>query len=118
MLKILFIGNDEWIRNSMIMFFEDEGCRLQTVDTAEEALAEIQKHHYDLIISDNVLPGMDGLEFFRRTFISIRNTIKILIVLDKSRFLVESSKNVGIHDLIEKPFKPETIEASLTNILK
>ena len=115
--KILFVGSDEWIRDSMIMFFEDEGCSLLAVETAEEAMTEVQAHHFDLIISDNRLPGIDGIEFFIRIRHFSKKTIKILIISHKTKFLIEASRNIGIHDLIEKPFKPEAIEVSLAKLL-
>jgi PleD family two-component response regulator len=37
-MRILLIDDDEWIRDSLRMFFEAEGCRLLAVETAERAL--------------------------------------------------------------------------------
>jgi DNA-binding NtrC family response regulator len=66
-MKILLIDDDEWIRDSLSIFFEAEGCQLMVFETAEEGLAELKDQTYDLIIVDYKLPGLDGLEFLKRT---------------------------------------------------
>lgn len=113
----MLIDDDEWIRDSMRLFFESEGCDLVTLETAEEALEVIGEQPYDIIIADFRLPGMDGIELFRRIRGSCRQTIKILITAYMSEKVVSAAKKVGVHDLIEKPFKTETIEESLSKFL-
>jgi CheY-like chemotaxis protein len=117
-LKIILIDDDEWIRDSMRIFFEYEGCNLVTLETAEEALEAIGKQKYDIIIADYKLPGMDGIEFFKRIQNADEIPIKILITAYHSQSVAEMVKEAGIHDLIEKPFQPETIEATLSRLLK
>jgi len=116
-MKLLLIDDDEWIRDSMRLFFESEGCDLETLETAEEALERIEKQPFDIIISDFRLPGMDGIELFKRTQNSCRSTLKILITAYMNEKVLSAAKRVGIHDMIEKPFKTETIEKSLYKLL-
>ena len=116
-LKLLLIDDDEWIRDSMHLFFESEGCDLVTLETAEEALEMIGKQPFDIIIADFRLPGMNGIELFKRIQSSCRSTLKILITAYMNEEVVSAAKKVGIHDLIEKPFKTETIEESLSKLL-
>ncbi len=116
-LKILLIDDDEWIRDSMRLFFESEGCELVTLETAEEAIEMIGKQPFDIIIADFRLPCMDGIEMFKRIRGSCRCTIKILITAYMNEKVVSAANEAMIHDLIEKPFKTETIEESLTKLL-
>lgn len=116
-MKILLIDDDEWIRDSLCLFFESEGCRLLALETAEEALEELKNLSYDLIIVDYKLPGMDGLEFLRRIQEAHSNTPKVLISAYGSNEVVSEAKKLGIQDFIEKPFKSETIEASLARVI-
>ena len=51
-MKILLIDDDEWIRDSLRIFFEAEGCHLLAFETAEEGLTELKDRTYDLIIVD------------------------------------------------------------------
>ena len=115
-MKILLIDDDEWIRDSLSLFFEAEGCRLLALETAEEGLEAIHQEKYDIIISDYKLPGMDGLEFLKQIQSSHPNTIKILITAYMSESVATEAKKFGVKDLIAKPFTSETIEASLKRL--
>lgn len=116
-LKILLIDDDEWIRDSMRLFFESENCDLVALETAEEALEIIKKQPFDIIIADFRLPGIDGIELFKRLSRTCRRSIKILITAYMDNKIAFDAKKVGVHDLIEKPFKAETIEESLSKIV-
>jgi len=113
-MKILLIDDDEWIRDSLSIFFEAEGCRIVSVETAEEGLEALRSQDYDIIITDYKLPGMDGIEFLKQIQRSQKNAKKVLITAYKSELVVEEAKKAGVQHLIAKPFTSETIEASLT----
>jgi CheY-like chemotaxis protein len=117
MLKIILIDDDEWIRDSMRIFFEYEGCALATYETAEEALEAMDRQTFDIIIADYKLPGMDGIAFFKRLGSSAGTPIKILITAYHSQSVADMVTATGIHALIEKPFQPETIETTLSRLL-
>lgn len=116
-LKILLIDDDEWIRDSMSMYFEDEGCYLQTLRSAEDALEALINESFDIIIADYKLPGIDGIEFFKKADELNSEAVKILITAYGSKELFTKALNMGIHDFIEKPFTSETIEDSLKRLL-
>jgi len=113
-MKILLIDDDEWIRDSLSIFFEAEGCRIVSFETAEEGLEALRSEEYDIIITDYKLPGMDGIEFLRQIQSSHKNAKKIMITAYKTETVVEEAKKVGVQHLIAKPFTSDTIEASLT----
>ena len=116
-MKILLIDDDEWIRDSMSIFFESEGCYLLALETAEEGIEELKKEVYDIIIVDYRLPGMDGLEFLRQIQESHPGAIKILITAYGSEEVVSEAMRIGIQDFIEKPFTTKTIEGSLSRLI-
>ncbi|MCD4742673.1 MAG: response regulator [Desulfobacteraceae bacterium] len=125
-LKTLLIDDDEWIRDSMSIFFQSEGCSILTLQTAEEAISLLEKQKYDILIVDYMLPGMNGIEFFKRTSkiytastfqTSPTRPVKILITAHGEKEIVIKAKQAGIHDLIKKPFTPESIENSLKKFI-
>ena len=113
-MKILLIDDDEWIRDSLSIFFEAEGCHIVSVETAEEGLEALRLQKYDIIITDYKLPGMDGIEFLKHIQTSQQNAKKIMITAYKSETVVKEAKKAGVQHLIAKPFTSDTIEASLT----
>jgi len=116
-MKILLIDDDEWIRDSMSLFFESEGCHLLALETAEKGMEEVREKHFDIIIVDYRLPGMDGLAFLKRIQKSHPDTLKILITAYGSERVVSEAESVGVHDFIEKPFTSENIEKSLARLI-
>ncbi len=116
-MKILLVDDDEWIRDSLSLFFEAEGCNLLTFETAEEAIESVRKHAYDIVISDYKLPGMDGLEFLRRVKEKQPNAFEILITAYANREICEEAKMVGVRDIIPKPFTSEDVETSLARVI-
>jgi DNA-binding NtrC family response regulator len=117
-MKILLIDDDKWIRDSLSIFFEYEGCHLLAFETAEEAMKELEMHDYDIIIADYKLPGMDGLEFLKRIQDSHLDAMKILITAHMSEEIASEAKMMGIQDFIEKPFTIKTIEESLSRLIQ
>jgi DNA-binding NtrC family response regulator len=117
-MRILLIDDDEWIRDSLSMFFEAEGCRLLAVETAETAMERLNHDRYDIIIADYRLPGMDGLEFFRRIRSIAPSCIKILITAYGSEDVQAEARRIGIQEMIAKPFTSRVIEKTLARLLQ
>jgi len=117
-MKILLIDDDEWIRDSLSLFFESEQCHLNAVETAEEGLESLKDHEYDIIITDYWLPGMNGLEFFKRIFETKRNAIKVLITAHGRPEISDEAKKLHVHALIAKPFTSNTVVNVLSQLVE
>ena len=117
-MKILLIDDDEWIRDSLRIFFEAEDCHVLALETAEEGIAAIKDQTFDLIIVDYKLPGLDGLEFLKRIHNTQPDAIKILITAYRSENVVSEAKKLKVQGFIEKPFTSDTIMASLAYTIK
>jgi len=68
MIKILIVEDEAGIRNSLAKAFpwHEMGCELiDAADSGISALAMCMKNQPDIIISDIVMPGVDGLTFLR-----------------------------------------------------
>jgi DNA-binding NtrC family response regulator len=117
-MNILLVDDDEWIRDSLRIFFEAEGCHILALETAEEGLTAVKDQSFDLIIVDYKLPGLDGIEFLKRIHSSQPDAIRILITAYRSENVVSEAKKLKIQGFIEKPFTSETIMASLAYTIK
>ena len=117
-MNILLVDDDEWIRDSLRIFFEAEGCHVLTLETAEEGLTAIRDQTFDLFIVDYKLPGLDGLEFLKRIQDSQPNAIKILITAYRDENVASEAKKLNLQGFIEKPFTSDTIMASLAYTIK
>ena len=50
--KILLVDDDEWIRDSLTLYFDTEGCHMMAVETAEEGMELLKQQGYDIILID------------------------------------------------------------------
>ena len=117
-MKILLIDDDEWIRDSLSIFFEAEGCHLLALETAEEGLSTLKDQTFDLIIVDYKLPGLDGLEFLKRIQTTQSGTLKVMITAYRNDKFVSEAKRLKVQGFIEKPFTSDTIMESLAHLIK
>jgi len=117
-MKILLIDDDEWIRDSLRIFFEAEDCQMVVFETAEEGLAELKYQTYDLIIVDYKLPGLDGLEFLKRIQDDHSDVMKVLITAYRTESIISEARKLQIQGFIEKPFTSESLMASLEHLIE
>ena len=115
--KVLLIDDDEWIRDSLGMFFKSEEMHIDALETAEEGITALSRQRYDIIITDYRLPGMDGLKFLKRVQESNPDSFKILITAYGSREVISAAAELGVDEYIEKPFTTKTIEDALSRLI-
>ena len=117
-MTILIIDDDEWIRDSLRIFFEAEDCHVVVLETAEEGLAELKYQTYDLIIVDYKLPGLDGIEFYKRTHDEHSDALKVLITAYRTDSVISEARKLKIQGFIQKPFTSESLMDSLAHLME
>ena len=108
--------------DDMLEFLKASFCQQYQISTAHdgiEALDQLSKQPFDLIISDWMMPRMDGAEFCRRVRSNAQTSHIPLILLtaktdDQSKV---EGMDIGADAYIEKPFSPQYLEACIRNII-
>ena len=108
-MNILLVDDDEWIRDALCIYFESEDCRIYAHETAEKALAELDRRKFDVIITDYKLPGMDGISFLERIKKSHPKAVKIMITAYASDSLFIWRKRRGHKNLYPNPLHREPL---------
>lgn len=120
-LKILIVEDNKINQLVVAKMLNDKQIQTVTALNGVEALEEIKKNKFDLILMDIQMPVMDGY----KTTAEIRNmddpaisTVPI-IALTASAFLseAEKAKLFGMNDHVGKPFSPEELMEKITNCL-
>jgi two-component system chemotaxis response regulator CheY len=121
MKNILIIEDD----SSLCMLLDHILCKTYKVNTVTNGMdaicALIDGQHPDIIISDMMMPSMDGLELLENLrFNGLFRDIPVVILSGmEDPFRKRRCEELGIHAFISKPFKPksliETIETALGN---
>ncbi|MFM9265545.1 response regulator [Tychonema sp. BBK16] len=115
MERILVVDDEADCQTVLAMYLEGQGYRVQCATSAIEALSIFENDPPDLVISDVMMPEMDGFEFCRR----LRNTHlgKLMPFIFLSGQGEIGSKveghSIGADDYLVKPFQSEEILAKV-----
>ena len=85
MFKILIVEDDKAQNTSVCSFLNSSGYEAVGCLSAEEAYDEMYKTTFDLIVSDIMMPGIDGFEF-AKTVRSLNADIPILFMTARDDF--------------------------------
>jgi DNA-binding NtrC family response regulator len=101
--RILIVDDEATLCESLQRVFIREGYEVVTAHDAEAALSHFEEGAYDLIISDILLPGMNGIEFLQAVKKRAPELIVIVMTAYASIETAVSALRSGAHDYILKP---------------
>jgi len=99
-------------------FMDVLGYQSVAVATGEEAVVEMRKTAYDLVLTDLFLPGMDGIDVVREIKAINANAVVVVMTAHGSIQAAIDSIREGAYDFISKPFDIETIRLRMSNALE
>lgn len=97
---------------------DSEGYSTEYVGSAEEALAQIGREDFDLLVIDKVLPGMDGLDLLKRAKETNPDILAVIITAYGSIKSAVEALKLGASDFVEKPIVPEKLLHILNRTLE
>jgi DNA-binding NtrC family response regulator len=115
---ILIVEDEETLRESIKRIFVKEGYGVDTAESAEKGLALLETDTYDVIISDIILPGMDGIELLAKVREQFPNQLVIVITAYASLDTSVRALRAGAYDYITKPIIHEEIKQIVRNALR
>ncbi len=114
---VLIVDDDVAIRESMNEFVDMSGYVASTAMSAEEALEKLDEGNIDVVITDIMLPGMDGLELTDR--IKKNFDIDVIVMTGYSGdYSYEEAISKGASDFVFKPVRFEELLLRLRRVLK
>jgi DNA-binding NtrC family response regulator len=116
--NLLIVEDEETLRESIKRIFTKEGYTVDAVDSAEKGLALVEKGLYDVIISDIILPGMDGIEMLTRVREQVPDQLFIVVTAYASLDTSVKALRAGAYDYIMKPIIHEEIKQIVRNALR
>ncbi len=116
-IPILIVDDDPAIRDSMKEAMEIAGYNPYLADSAEEALDLLNKNMFHVVITDILLPGLDGLEL--TDLIKERYDTDVIVMTGYSGdYSYEEAITKGASDFVFKPVRFEELLLRLKRVLK
>ncbi len=111
---ILIVDDEVNILQSLKRVFRREPFRILTASGGEEGLEILQKEHVDLIISDQRMPGMSGVQFLARSKELYPETIRIILSGYTDVNTITEAINIGnVYKFIMKPWEDEALKTTI-----
>ncbi len=108
--KILLIEDDVDICDLVAIYLRKEGLLVDIASDAEQGLDLFRRFDYDLLITDILLPRMDGLQLVER--IRRDSDLPIIFMTNKKTSQdIVNGLQLGGDDYVTKPFEPEVLVA-------
>ena len=108
---ILIVDNDKSVANALKRTLWREGYRILTAQSGKEALSKMNTIHCQLVLADQKMPEMNGMELLTRIRDQYPNTIRILITAQIDlESLCKDIDQSSIYKCISKPWEPEELK--------
>jgi DNA-binding response OmpR family regulator len=112
-MKVLIIDDEPHIRRMMRLTLEAAGYDVDEAATGEDGLSRFGRSGPDVVLLDQKMPGMDGLETLKRLK-QLRPDVRVVMVTAfASVELAVDTMKLGATDFLRKPMTPETLRGAV-----
>jgi two-component system cell cycle response regulator CpdR len=103
MIRILLAEDEDAMRAYLARALENAGYEVVAVDRGTEALPLLEGQHFDLLLSDIVMPEMDGIELAQRCA-EVSPQTKVMFITGFAAVSLRASRETPQARVLSKPF--------------
>ncbi|WP_067736198.1 cell cycle two-component system response regulator CpdR [Novosphingobium naphthalenivorans] len=103
MIRILLAEDDQAMRTYLARALENAGYDVVAVDRGSEALPYLETEEFDLLLSDIVMPEMDGIELAQRCA-EVSPMTKVMFITGFAAVTLRASREAPHAKVLSKPF--------------
>ena len=111
--KLLWIDDEIELLLAHRLFLENRGYEVETVSNGYDALEKCQESSFDLILLDENMPGLSGLETLQRIKEICPSTPVVMVTKSEEENIMEQAIGQQIADYLIKPVNPIQILSTL-----
>ncbi len=117
--RLLIVEDNQEVQNYIKQIFASE-YQLISASNGEEGFKKAKESSPDLILSDVMMPRMDGISFCSKIKTSVETShIPVILLTARTAFIYKlEGLETGADDYITKPFSPEELKLRVRNILQ
>jgi len=117
---VMIVDDEEMVTISLRNLFQlQSDYRIITHTSAREALSAAESHPVDLVISDYLMPEMDGITFLSKLKEKQTQAVRVLLTgyADKEN-AIRAINSVGLYQYVEKPWDNDELLVVVKNGLE
>ena len=111
--KLLWVDDEIELLKAHILFLEKKGYQVETVTNGYDALDRCAEESFDLILLDENMPGLSGLETLNRVKDLLPATPVVMVTKSEEEHIMEQAIGAKIADYLIKPVNPTQILLTL-----
>ncbi|RPJ04110.1 MAG: response regulator [Spirochaetaceae bacterium] len=116
--SLLLVDDEPTIRNSLSRELVDAGLEVTLAASGEEAIARINTGCFDLVMTDLLMPGLDGFQVLKAAKQKDLQTMVIILTGYGNKESAIDALRLGADDFLEKPCDTEELILRMSNCLR
>jgi CheY-like chemotaxis protein len=118
--RVLIVEDQDLVRRSMRVWLEQAGHEVEEASDGESGLRLLGDHRVDLVVTDIIMPNIEGLELIRRLR-QRHPDVKIVVVSGSppmgSVSMLDAALKLGANFAVAKPFTPRDLNDAVFRCL-
>ncbi len=110
---LLWVDDEIELLHAHIIFLEKKGYEVVTVSNGTDAIDECRRHSFDLVLLDEMMPGLSGLETLQKIKDILPATPVVMVTKSEEEDIMNQAIGSKIADYLIKPVNPSQILLSL-----
>lgn len=118
--QLLLVDDEPGLRQAVQAYLEDDGFTVHAASNAQEGWDLLQRISPDLVISDVMMPQVDGFQFLKQLREDVRFQSLPVVFLTARGMTTDRIQgyNAGCDAYLSKPFDPDELVAIVSNLLE
>jgi two-component system nitrogen regulation response regulator NtrX len=116
--KVLIVDDQPGMTETLADILEDEGCEVILATNGIQAIQRIAEHRVDMVLMDVIMPGMNGVETFRKLKQMRPHTPVVMMTGYQVEHLIKDAVREGSVAVLQKPVDPGLLVGIVINTLQ
>jgi CheY-like chemotaxis protein len=117
-MRILWIDDEIELLKPHIYSLKERGYEVNTANNGPDGLELVKQHDYDLVLLDEIMPGMDGIETLSEIRSESEDVLVAIVTKSEEEELVDSAFGKLADDFIIKPITPTQLGSAIKRLLE
>lgn len=107
--RLLIVDDELELKNALCEILAEEGFETTGAASAEEGMEILKKQDFDILLSDLMMPGMDGIQLLHKALENHPHLVGIIMTGQGTIPTAVEAMKVGAFDYLLKPFNLQTM---------